>query len=75
MALVDECRKDGNFDILEDQSISIQARLSKTRDLNQPDEIIYRLDFDIEKKRSRTFALRPTSTCQVQPLSFEGLLT
>ena len=49
------CREDG-IDMLEDQALAVRATLHKRS--NQDG---FRLDFDIEKRHSRTFLLKPIS--------------
>jgi hypothetical protein len=51
-ALANELRQE--IDLLEDQDISIEASLSEVKEYNGT----YRLDFLLEKRRTRTFVLR-----------------
>jgi hypothetical protein len=57
-ALANELRQE--IDLLEDQAISIEARLSEVKGIEPGSSCMYRLDFLLEKRRTRTFVLRET---------------
>jgi len=56
-ALANELRQD--IDLLEDEDISVTASLSKVKTLELK-HAIYRLDFVLQKKHTRTFVLMQT---------------
>ncbi|OJD36015.1 heterokaryon incompatibility protein [Diplodia corticola] len=58
IALANELRHE--MDLLDDQDISIDANLSELKGGQWKDGGVYRLDFILEKRRTRTFVLRPT---------------
>ncbi|KAL1623445.1 hypothetical protein SLS54_004434 [Diplodia seriata] len=64
IALANELRY--NTDLLEDQDICIDASLSELKGGQWGDGGEYRLDFMLEKKRTRTFVLRPTGDADTQ---------
>lgn len=59
VALTKELRHE--IDLLNNQDVSIEPKLSELRHGKWEDSGAYRLDFLLEKKRTRTFILTPTS--------------
>lgn len=63
VALANELRQD--IDLFDDYDLSIEAILSEVKDIGL-DNSLYRLDFSLPKKRTRTFVLRPIGKFTVQ---------
>ncbi|KAF2194080.1 HET-domain-containing protein [Zopfia rhizophila CBS 207.26] len=57
IALANELRQE--IDLFEDHDLSIEASLSEVKD-TESDKNLYRLDFVLQKRRTRTFVLRHT---------------
>ncbi|KAK7733609.1 hypothetical protein SLS57_000624 [Botryosphaeria dothidea] len=70
VALANELKHE--VDLLDDQEISIEASLSELKG-GQWTGGVYRLDFVLEKRRTRTFVLRPTGLASTSKARSDGV--